>query len=266
MIRRYCAFGLEFRDKDGYTHDWKTLLPAFEIAYNSSIHSTTNKKPFEVERGYCPRLPQHSFRSKGVDIHPTSLSFASMLSKARDHARICIQEAVEYNKSRWDKTHKEPNFQVGDEVLISTVNFNNLQGPKKLQDSFVGPFIVTKLVGKNAVEVILTGEFERKHPVFPVSLLKPYEKAVTSPSKGMTRMRPIVVVPVLQPEEKKFLKILKQKRVKHDNKDVTLYLVRYKHKSADHDEWLPAEKVPNSKVNLRAFRAINRDHTLVKNV
>ena len=122
------------------------------------------------------------------------------------------------------------------------------------------------MVGKNAVEVILTGEFERKHPVFPVSLLKPYKKAGTSPSKGMTRMRSIVVVPVLQPEEKTFLKILKQKRVKHDNKDVTLYLVRYKHKSADHDEWLPAEKVPNSKVNLRAFRAINRDHTLVKNV
>ena len=77
-------------------------------------------------------------------------------------------------KRRRDKTHKEPNFSIGDQVLISTVNFNNLQGPRKLQDSFVGPFILTKLVGENAVEVILTGEFERKHPVFPVSLLKKY--------------------------------------------------------------------------------------------
>ena len=25
MIRRYCAFGLEFKNKYGYTHDWKTL-------------------------------------------------------------------------------------------------------------------------------------------------------------------------------------------------------------------------------------------------
>ena len=33
----------------------------------------------------------------------------------------------------------------------------------------------------------------------------------------------------------------RQKRVQHDNKEVTLYLVRYKNKSADHDEWLPAE-------------------------
>ena len=72
--------------------------------------------------------------------------------------------------------------------------------------------------------------------------------------------QPIINIPVLDPEEKKFLKILRQKRVTHDNKEVILYLVRYKNKSADHDEWLPAEKVPNSKVTLRAFRAANRNH------
>ena len=60
------------------------------------------------------------------------------------------------------------------------------------------------------------------------------------------------------------MKILRQKRVKQDNKDVILYLVRYKNKSADHDEWLPAEKVPNAKVTLRAFRALNRDHGTTK--
>ncbi|MBW0502124.1 hypothetical protein O181_041839 [Austropuccinia psidii MF-1] len=31
-----------------------------------------------------------------------------------------------------------------------------------------------KLIGMNAVEVKLTEEFSRKHPVFPVSLVKPY--------------------------------------------------------------------------------------------
>ena len=57
-----------------------------------------------------------------------------MLSKARDYAAQCIQDSARYNKERWDKTHGEPNFQVGDEVLISTVNFNNIQGPRKLKD------------------------------------------------------------------------------------------------------------------------------------
>ena len=73
------------------------------------------------------------------------------------------------------------------------------------------------------------------------------------------------MIPTFEPEkEKKFLKILRQKRIKKDEKDVTLYLVRYKNKGADHDEWLPAEKVPNTKVTLRAFRASNRGNALVK--
>ncbi|MBW0592228.1 hypothetical protein O181_131943 [Austropuccinia psidii MF-1] len=28
MIRRFCAYVLEFKDSDGFTHDWCTLLPA----------------------------------------------------------------------------------------------------------------------------------------------------------------------------------------------------------------------------------------------
>ncbi|MBW0516179.1 hypothetical protein O181_055894 [Austropuccinia psidii MF-1] len=27
MVRRFCAYGLEFKDCDGFTHDWCTLLP-----------------------------------------------------------------------------------------------------------------------------------------------------------------------------------------------------------------------------------------------
>ncbi|MBW0472070.1 hypothetical protein O181_011785 [Austropuccinia psidii MF-1] len=43
-----------------------------------------------------------------------------------------------------------------------------------MRDSFVGSFTIIKLIGKNAVEVKLTEEFSRNHPVFPVSLVKPY--------------------------------------------------------------------------------------------
>ncbi|MBW0507175.1 hypothetical protein O181_046890 [Austropuccinia psidii MF-1] len=45
MIRRFCAYGLEFKDSDGFTHDWCTLIPALELAYKTSIHSSTGKTP-----------------------------------------------------------------------------------------------------------------------------------------------------------------------------------------------------------------------------
>ncbi|MBW0539636.1 hypothetical protein O181_079351 [Austropuccinia psidii MF-1] len=35
MIKRFFAYGLEFRDSDGFTHDWCTLIPALELAYKT---------------------------------------------------------------------------------------------------------------------------------------------------------------------------------------------------------------------------------------
>ncbi|MBW0481974.1 hypothetical protein O181_021689 [Austropuccinia psidii MF-1] len=97
-----------------------------------------------------------------------------MSKRACDTASKCIAEAKEYNKQRYDKIHVEPDFKEGDQVLLSTLNFNNLKGPKKMRYSFVGPFNIIKLIGKSVVEFRLTEEFFRKHPVFPVSLVKPY--------------------------------------------------------------------------------------------
>ncbi|MBW0474544.1 hypothetical protein O181_014259 [Austropuccinia psidii MF-1] len=97
-----------------------------------------------------------------------------MWKKACDTAAKCIAEAKEYNKQRWEKSHMEPDFKEGDQVLVSTLNFNNIKGPRKMRDSFVGPFNIIQLIGKNQVEVRITEEFSRKQPVFPVSLVKPY--------------------------------------------------------------------------------------------
>ena len=156
MVRRFCAYGLEFKDNDGYTHDWVTLLPILELAYSTTVHSTTGKTPAIMEKGWLPNLPRDFIRKDAVNIHPTAGAYAKMFDKARQYAEQCIADATAYNKERWDKTHREPDFKVGDLVLISTVNFNNLTGPKKMRDSFVGPFVIKALHGKNAVEVILT--------------------------------------------------------------------------------------------------------------
>ncbi|MBW0503985.1 hypothetical protein O181_043700 [Austropuccinia psidii MF-1] len=36
LIRRFCASGMECKYHEGYTHDWVTLLPAVQLAYNTS--------------------------------------------------------------------------------------------------------------------------------------------------------------------------------------------------------------------------------------
>ncbi|MBW0550864.1 hypothetical protein O181_090579 [Austropuccinia psidii MF-1] len=45
MIRKSCAYGLEFKDSGGFTHYWCTLIPALELASKTSVHSSTGQSP-----------------------------------------------------------------------------------------------------------------------------------------------------------------------------------------------------------------------------
>ncbi|MBW0556734.1 hypothetical protein O181_096449 [Austropuccinia psidii MF-1] len=51
ILRRFCAYGMEYKDHEGYTQDWVTLLPAVQLSYNTSQHSTTGKAPAVVKKG-----------------------------------------------------------------------------------------------------------------------------------------------------------------------------------------------------------------------
>ncbi|MBW0462134.1 hypothetical protein O181_001849 [Austropuccinia psidii MF-1] len=136
MVKIFCAYGLEFKDCDGFTHDWCTLLPALKLACKTSIHANTNQTPAILEKGWNPKLPQDTLRKDLVAIHPTAGSFKGMLEKARNHAIRCMERSFAYAKDKWAKSHATPYFKVGDLVLLSTTNLNNHKGCKNLKASF----------------------------------------------------------------------------------------------------------------------------------
>ncbi|MBW0540826.1 hypothetical protein O181_080541 [Austropuccinia psidii MF-1] len=96
MIRRFCAYGLDFKDSDGFTHDWCTLIPALELAYNTSTHASTGKPPAMLQKGWTPKLPFDALKTELVDIHPTASSFKLFLDKVRHHANKSMKDAFEY--------------------------------------------------------------------------------------------------------------------------------------------------------------------------
>ncbi|MBW0553141.1 hypothetical protein O181_092856 [Austropuccinia psidii MF-1] len=181
-----------------------------------------------------------------------------MWKRACDTAAKCIAQAKEYNKQRWDKSHMEPDFKEGDQVLVSTLNFENLKEPKKMRDSFVGPFTIIKLIGKNAVEFKLTEEFSSKHPVFPVSLVKPYfqteEDKFFSRKKNPTSPESVELEDSPGPVKN----IIKARKIRLNGKYQRQYLVRFKNQTADKDKWLAEDSIPDGNLHLRRFRASRR--------
>ncbi|MBW0554565.1 hypothetical protein O181_094280 [Austropuccinia psidii MF-1] len=168
-----------------------------------------------------------------------------MLDKVKHHAKQSMDDAFEYAKRKWDKSHKVPDFKVQDLVLVSTLNFNNIKGPNKLKYSYVGPFFIVSLHGTNAVKVELSGELENKHPTFPVRLIKPYQPAEKElfPFRNPT---PLTVPPVEQSEEKKINEVIKERRIRGKNQRE--YFVRYRN-PVHEDEWL-AEAEITDQINV----------------
>ncbi|MBW0511640.1 hypothetical protein O181_051355 [Austropuccinia psidii MF-1] len=89
-----------------------------------------------------------------------------------------------------------------------------------------------------------------KHTAFPVSLMKPY----SSSDKEFFPLRkkpPLEIPPLEEGEEKRIMKVLKERRAR--NKKEREYLVRYRNPTQE-DEWLLEKDITNSDKLLRRLR------------
>ncbi|MBW0474924.1 hypothetical protein O181_014639 [Austropuccinia psidii MF-1] len=127
-----------------------------------------------------------------------------------------------------------------------------------MRDSFLGPLTITKLIGKNAVGVKLTEEFSRKHPVFPVSLVKPYIQTEKDklPSRKKNQASPEIVE--VEDSPGPVNKIIKARKIMPHVKDQRKHLVRFKNKTADTDKWLAEYSIQDGNLHLRRFTASRR--------
>ncbi|MBW0567911.1 hypothetical protein O181_107626 [Austropuccinia psidii MF-1] len=119
-----------------------------------------------------------------------------------------MEDSFAYARDKWDKSHATPDFKVGYLVLVSTTNFNNIKGFKKLKYSFAGTFVIKALHGENAIEVELSEELSNKHPTFPVILVKPYKSSDAEMFPWRNKV-PQSIPPIKSSGPKKITKFLK---------------------------------------------------------
>ncbi|MBW0516939.1 hypothetical protein O181_056654 [Austropuccinia psidii MF-1] len=111
---------------------------------------------------------------------------------------------------------------------------------------------------KNAVEVTLTEQFFRKHPVFPVSLVKLYFQ--TEKDKFPSRKKNPTPQERVEVEDSpgQVKKIIKDRNIRLKGKDQRQYLVRIKNQTADKDKWLGEDAIPDGNLHVRRFKASTR--------
>ena len=268
-IRTYCGFG-RIVDRQGVSIDWVTLLPQLEFAYNSSVNATTKQVPFMLAYGFIPNAPMDLIKSAvGITDDSNQAAYAKdwteTIQRARDRANTVIQHAFDVAKKRYDSHHREVDFRKVQRAYLSTKYFNFKETKDKMKPRFIGPYDIVSVKGTNAVELKLDHPHTRRHPVFPVSLLKPeYISEHTFPDHRQEFVRP---PPVDEPEfdenqadyevseiidERPFTTTHKGKRVQS-----TEYLVRWLGYPPSETDWIPAKHLHADRL-LREFRATKR--------
>ncbi|MBW0510274.1 hypothetical protein O181_049989 [Austropuccinia psidii MF-1] len=53
IIRRFCAYGLELKDSDGFNQEWCTLITALELAYKTSFHASKGNNAILLQALSC---------------------------------------------------------------------------------------------------------------------------------------------------------------------------------------------------------------------
>ena len=210
---------------DHRKENWADLLPMAEFAWNNHHHSLLDMTPFYANTGMHPTMTD--IPSEGQYDIPKRIK-RILESQAEIKAQLLRsqkRQAEVYNQGR----SREPNFEAGDMVYVSTANWSMDEGSKKLSDRCTGPFKIIKKVGEGAYQLELP-DYLKVHNVFNVTLLTRH-RPDPIPNRKPPEPKPILVDDHEEYTIKKFIN-------SNWYGNHFQYKVRYEGYSKDHNEWL----------------------------
>jgi len=223
---------------DGSHKNWEELLPFVTFAINNSKSDSTGETPFFLNTGTHPTTFNTQFIP--TDRLPALDKVLHNISDTLIRVKELHKSAQDRQKAYADRRRQASPFKEGDLVLLSTKNLKFKTGIRKLHPKFVGPFKITRTVTDTAAELALPPTY-RIHPVFHVSLLKPF-KADGSfkplPDEDLEILDGIDGTPNYAVE-----RILSHRTKKSGRRTKHEYLIKWEGYDDTHNSWEPEENL-----------------------
>lgn len=240
--------------------DWELFLGEFEAVCNNSVNSSTGQAPNMVIRGF---LQQTGLELMARPEPPTPSVDADEVMMRRMLARQDARDSVAYAnfvmKHRFDKSHRDLQFQVGDSAFINIYKGYDLPSDKVLKRKFnvqrVGPFKVLERIGRGAYRLDLPPHF-KMHNVLSVAQLAPVPPG-PDPYGRPTPSNPIVTAEGNQVEVERILQ-RRRRPIGKTSRLKTEYLVKWKDYGPEHDQWVPEEDLGLAQELLDEFNQQER--------
>lgn len=134
-------------------------------------------------------------------------------------------------------------FSIGKQVLLNAKNIKLAQPTKKLSQRYLGPFEVLERIGKQAYKLQLPPAF-RIHPIFHVSLLKPYKG-------NSNRDEQVPQTELASTSDEYEVDAILDYKIRYNKPN---YLVKWKGWSNDYNQWLRESDLGGAHELLREFK------------
>ncbi|KAG8362701.1 hypothetical protein BUALT_BualtUnG0049300 [Buddleja alternifolia] len=209
-------------------HDWAKILDVAQFSYNLQRSEATGKSPFELAMGQQPLTPHTLAISFDSARCPGAAKMAKSWAEQSDLAKSFLEKARRKMKKWADPKRRHLEFNTGDKVLIKLIpqQFKAFRGMHKgLVRKYEGPYPVVAKVGKVSYRLDLPSTL-KIHPVFHVSMLRPYQEDEEDPSRGESHRAPPVVTKSFDKEIEEVLshKVVRRRGVK----PTTYYFIKWK--------------------------------------
>jgi hypothetical protein len=158
--------------------DWVHLLPTAEFAHNNHNHVSTNISPFKANYGFNLSYGQVPSSKQCLPVVEERLK---MLSEVQEKLKECLQHAQESMKSQFDQhIRANPGWKIGNKVWLNSQNVSTTRPCPKLDDQWLGPFSISKVISPSAYELTLPPSLRGVHPVFHMTMLQKHQPDLIS--------------------------------------------------------------------------------------